>query len=145
MAKQRGSMHEDFHRTVDVTTSSDRSFGLIFTTFFMLVALAPMVRGGFIRPWALGAALLVAGVAAVRPSLLGPFNRAWCRLGLLMGAVVSPVTLMLVFYAALTPLGFLMRAAGKDPLKRRFDRVATSYWIERQPPGPAPRTMQQQF
>jgi hypothetical protein len=51
----------------------------------------------------------------------------------------------LLFYLTVTPTGLLMRLFRKDPLRLRFDPEAKSYWIERQPPGPAPETMRHQF
>jgi hypothetical protein len=76
---------------------------------------------------------------------LRPLNRAWLKLGLLLSKIVSPVVMMVLFYATVTPVGVLMRWAGKDPLRLRRDAAATSYWIPREPPGPAPNSMKQQF
>ena len=59
--------------------------------------------------------------------------------------VVNPLVMGLLFYLTVTPTGLLMRLFGKDPLRLRFDPEAKSYWIERQPPGPAPETMRHQF
>ena len=58
---------------------------------------------------------------------------------------ISPLVLALLFYCTVTPIGLLMRAAGKDPLRMRKAPSATSYWISREPPGPAPDTMRNQF
>jgi hypothetical protein len=77
--------------------------------------------------------------------LLRPFNRLWFRFGLLLSRVVNPLVMGLLFYFTVTPIGLIMRALGKDPLRLRFDRGARTYWIDRQPPGPEPETMRQQF
>ena len=68
---------------------------------------------------------------------LRPLNRLWLRFGLLLAAVVSPIVLALLFYLTIAPIGFMMRLAGKDPMRSRRDPNATSYWIRREPPGPA--------
>jgi hypothetical protein len=81
----------------------------------------------------------------VRPGLLAGLNRQWTKLGVLLGKVVSPIALGLLFYCAIAPLGIVMRLAGKDPLRLKFDRAAESYWIRREPPGPAPDSMTNQF
>ena len=67
------------------------------------------------------------------------------RLGLLMGRVVSPVAIGIVYYLTVVPTGLIMRALGKDPLRLRFERELPSYWIKREPPGPNPKTMNDQF
>jgi hypothetical protein len=84
-------------------------------------------------------------VAVVRPGLLAPLNRLWLRVGLLLQRVVNPVVMGAMFYGVITPFGLAMRAAGWDPLRKRFDPLAQSYWIERRPPGPPPDTMSNQF
>ena len=74
-----------------------------------------------------------------------PATRLWHRFGLLLNRLVSPLALALVFYLTVTPTGLIMRALGKDPLRLKRDRDAASYWIMRDPPGPAPDSMPRQF
>lgn len=97
------------------------------------------------RVWALvlTAAFFLAALA--RPRILAPLNRLWLRVGLLLHACLSPVILGLVFYTTVTPIGLVRRLLGADPLRLRLDRDAVTYWIERDPPGPAPDTMRRQF
>ena len=64
---------------------------------------------------------------------------------MLLHACISPVMMGLVFYTTVTPIGLVRRLLGKDPLRLRLDRDAVTYWIERDPPGPAPDTMPRQF
>src|SRR5262249_10838160 len=125
--------------------SSDRSFGLVFAGFFLIVGTWPLVHGRPLRVWAVGVAAVFLIAALVNPTWLGPLNRLWLRLGLLLQLIVSPVVLGLLFFLTVTPIGLLMRLTGKDPLRLRFDPLARSYWVERRPPGPAPDTMRQQF
>jgi hypothetical protein len=73
------------------------------------------------------------------PRILDPLKRLWLRFGGLLHIVVSPVVLALFFYTIVTPIGVCLRLLGKDPL--RLKRGQASYWIERDPPGPEPRTM----
>jgi hypothetical protein len=139
------SLHEDFNRKEEGEGSSDRGFGIVFAIFFALVGLAPLRTHHPVR-WvalAIGGGLLI--VALVRPVWLHYPNRAWRKLGLLMGRVVSPVVTALLFFLVVTPMGFLMRLTGKDPLRLRSEPGVPSYWIERRPPGPAPQTMSSQF
>src|SRR5262247_3858266 len=141
-------MHdEDFTRKETVQGSSDRSFGFVMAAFFALVALFPLLHGPLssIRWWALALAAAFLALALLWPAPLRPLNRAWLKLGLLLSKIVSPIVMMVLFYATVTPIGVLMRWAGKDPLRLRRDAAATSYWIPREPPGPAPNSMKQQF
>jgi len=83
--------------------------------------------------------------ALVSPAVLGPFNRVWTYVGILLQRIVSPVVLGMLYFLTITPIGVLMRWTGRIPLKLRFDPDAQSYWTERRPPGPSPDTMPNQF
>lgn len=146
------SFHEDFSRKEEVKGSSDRAFGL--TVGGILVAIAAVRAGlhlwdGTDPGWiegalaAVGLLLFVFGLAL--PALLAPLNRAWTRLGLVLFKVVNPVVLGLIYLTTIVPIGVLMRLLGRDLLSLKFDRQAASYWVVRDPPGPAPETMSQQF
>jgi hypothetical protein len=137
--------HEDLNRAEQVEGSSDRSFGFVFAVVFVLIGLFPLLKGGATRWWALGIAAVFAVVAVVKPSLLAGFNRQWTKLGILLGKVVSPVALGVMFYFVFTPVGLLMRLSGKDPLRLKREPDAASYWIRRQPPGPPPDSLTNQY
>jgi hypothetical protein len=128
-----------------VVAGSDRSFGLVFAGFFALVALLPAIHGAQPRWWALGLAGAFAAAALRAPRLLHPLNRVWFALGLLLHHVVNPVIMALMFYGAILPMALLLRALGKDLLRLKREPQAASYWIAREPPAPAPRSMNKQF
>ncbi len=130
---------------IELNGSSDRSFGLVFAAVFLAGGLWPLLRGGTPRVWALvvAGAFLIASLA--RPSLLAPLNRLWTRFGLLLNKVTTPIVMGVLFYLVVTPTGLLMRLFGKDPLRLSRDQEADSYWIKREPPGPSPETMTNQF
>ena len=137
--------HEDLSREHVVKGSSDRAFGLVFAAVFLLVGAWPLVHGGLLRWWALVLAAAFALITVTKPQLLASLNRLWIRLGGLLSKVVSPLALGLLFYAVLAPLGVCLRLAGKDPLKLNRAPQAASYWVPRQPPGPPPDSMTNQF
>jgi hypothetical protein len=139
------STHEDYSREHEVKGSSDKSFGLVFAGFFAIVAGLPLLHGNAPRLWALAVAALFAIVAFVRPSLLAVPNRWWMKFGLLLAKIVNPIVMGLLFYLTVTPTAAIMRWLGKDPLRLKIDKSAKSYWIDRDPPGPAPDTMSHQF
>jgi len=78
-----------------------------------------------------GAVVCAAALAA--PRFMRPVYAGWMFVGRAMGTVVNAVVLAVVFYAVVTPMGIVMRLAGRDPLKRAFESDATSYWQEREP------------
>lgn len=136
---------EDLSREAEVKGSSDRSFGAVFTTVFLVVALFPLLKGHPIRAWALWPTVALAIVTALRPSLLRHVNRLWMRFGLLLGRIATPMILGLLLYAVFTPIGLLLRLFGKDLLRLKREPSAPSYWIRRSPPGPPPESMSDQF
>ena len=146
------SFHEDFSRQEEVKGSSDRSFGL--TVGGILLAIAGVRTGlhlwdGTAPGWfegvlgGIGVLLLAFGLLA--PARLAPLNRAWTGLGLLLFKVVNPVVLGMIYLTTIVPIGLLMRLMGRDLLNLKFARQAPSYWVMREPPGPAPDTMTRQF
>jgi hypothetical protein len=141
----RDTLHEDFGRKQESQGSSDRAFAIVFAIFFALVGFSPLRTHHPMRSWAFPVAGSFLIVGILKPVWLSPLNKCWTKLGLLMGRIVSPVITAVLFYAVVTPTGLLFRILGKDPLRRSPDPEARSYWIDRQPPGPAPETMTNQF
>jgi hypothetical protein len=129
----------------EVRGSSDRGFGLVFAGAFVILPVIAWWRGGELRLWSFGVAAIFLLLALVRPVWLAPLNRLWTRLGLLIGRVTNPVMMGLIFFLVVTPVALLMRLRGKDPLRLKRDPAAKSYWILREPPGPVPETMSNQF
>ena len=137
--------HEDLTRVERVEGSSNRSFGLVFAVVFLMIAAWPILDGRALRWWAVVIAATFALLAVLYPSVLTLPNRWWTKFGLLLGKVVSPIALGLLFFGVITPLGAVMRLTGKDPLRLQLDRKTDSYWIPRDPPGPPPESMTNQF
>jgi hypothetical protein len=125
--------------------SSDRSFGLIFAGALVVFPLIAWWRGRELRLWPFGVAAVFLVVALLRPSWLAPLNRVWTRFGMLLGRVTNPMMMGLIFFLVVTPVALVLRFRGKDPLRLKRDSAAQSYWLPRQPPGPAPETMTNQF
>jgi hypothetical protein len=138
-------LHEDSSRTAPVEGSSDRVFGLVFAAAFALAAAWPLLHANGPRWWAVAIALAVGLISLLRPALLAGLNRLWTKFGLLLGQVTSPIALGLLFYGVMTPLGLAMRLTRHDPLRLARDAAARSYWQPREPPGPPPESMGQQF
>jgi hypothetical protein len=141
----RGRLHESLQSTTRDVPGTERSFGIVFALVFTVIGLWPLISGGAVRTWSLliAAAFLLAGFAA--PAILAPLNRLWFRFGMLLGRIVSPVVMALLYYVTVMPTGLLMRLFGKDVLRLKFDSQAETYWIPREPPGPPPDSLKQQF
>ena len=144
-SKMAQSTHEVFTREDKIEAGSDRSFGLVMATAFAAVSLLNGWHVGRVWPWTGGVAALLLAAALLRPAWLHPLNRLWLKFGLLLHSVVNPVVMALLFYGTVLPTGLVMRALGKDLLRLKRRPDAASYWIVRQPPGPAPETMKDQF
>ena len=136
---------EDLNREQHVEGSSDRAFGLVFTGVFLLIAAWPLIHLETLRWWAFAVATVFAVAALFKPALLTRPNKLWTQLGILLGNIVGPIALGVVFYGVVSPLGIILRLTGKDPLRLKFDRSANSYWIPREPPGPPPDSLTDQF
>jgi hypothetical protein len=137
--------HETLQRDETVQLSSNRVFGLVFVAVFLVVGLLPLFSRGNVRLWSLivsGGFLLVALIA---PAVLAPLNRLWMRFGMLLHKIVSPLVLGIMFFGVITPMGLVMRWMGKDLLRLRADPNASSYWVRRDPPGPARDSFKHQF
>jgi hypothetical protein len=124
---------------------SNRSFGWTFTGIFVIAGAYGLWRGGAALSWLLAAAALTAVVTLTRETWLTPLNRAWMKLGELMGRVVSPLVLGVIFFAVFTPVGVVMRLFGRDAMCRRFEPARPSYWVKREPPGPADDSYRNMF
>ncbi|MDP6031353.1 MAG: SxtJ family membrane protein [Alphaproteobacteria bacterium] len=145
MTKSAPDLHEDLSRGHVAERASPRGFGIVFAAVFAVIGLWPMTDGEGARVWALvlGAAFLV--LALMRPSLLAPLNRIWLGLGAVLHRIVNPLVMGLMFFAVITPMALILKLVGKNLLHRCFSPDAQSYWIPRQPPGPEPQSMRNQF
>ena len=142
MTPRTQSSHETFDRDA-VRIGGNRGFGFVFFAVFAVIGFIwrDSAAGWFLFAASFG----VLAAALVVPKILSPFNRIWFRFGLLLGKVTTPFVMGLLFYLVVTPTGLIFKALGKDPLTLRLDGEVESYWIERRPPGPDPKSMNQQF
>jgi len=105
----------------------------------------PLLRGHPLRLWALPLSVIFLLAALIAPAVLAPLNRVWTALGALLHKITNPIILGVFFYLVFTPFGFVLRLFGKDFLRLTWVLDAESYWILRQPPGPPPESMSNQF
>lgn len=115
----------------EIELPSNKKFGYLFILIFTLVATCFFVNN--LHNWSYFFAIIVVilfGVTLIKADLLLPFNKLWMRFGLLLGWIVSPLVLGIIFFGLFTPIAFLMRLGGRDELRLKFINK-TSHWILR--------------
>ena len=114
-----------------IKTSSNRSFGLVFFVVFLIVALWPLKSGEDIRIWSLALSIIFFSLGILNSKLLTPLNKLWFKFGILLGSIVSPIVMGIVYFVVVTPIGVLMRLLGKDLLKTTKTKSISTYWMKR--------------
>lgn len=140
-----GALHEDLRREDETSGPSDRKFGL---TIGAVLAVVAIFKASHASPWAFlwgGLAVTISLLALAQPAWLSYPNRLWLKLGLLLHRLVSPVIMAILFYGTILPIGLLMKALGKDPLRLRLEKDVKSYWLPRTEDRQPNASMRQQF
>ena len=112
-------------------TSSEKSFGLLFFSFFLIIGLWPLLNASPIKIWSIILSFIILIIVFFKPSLLRTLNKIWIKLGELLGKLIAPIIMALVFFIIVTPISFFVRILGKDLLMLKFSKN-NSYWIKRQ-------------
>lgn len=136
---------ENYDREELVKTSSNRSFGLVFSAVFFILAYFAWKKGSAYLPLWVCSGFLFLFFAVFLSNFLAPLNIAWSKFGLLLHKIVTPVVMSLMFFVVFAPIGCLLRVLNKLSLKKGFDSEVQSYWITRQDPGPKSETMKLSF
>jgi hypothetical protein len=114
----------------EIKIGSNRSFGIVFFIVFFIIATYPLVNNGEIRIWSLILSLVFLILGLLNSKILYPLNKIWFKFGLLLGKLVSPLIMAIIFFLVVTPIGILMRILNKDLLNLKFNK-SKSYWIEK--------------
>ena len=110
---------------------NNKGFGILFFIVFLLVGLWPLLKGDSPRIYFFPIAILFLILGLINSKILTPLNRSWIKFGELLGAIIAPIVMGLVYFFILTPLSFLIRIAGKDLLNVKFSNKVKTYWIKR--------------
>ena len=114
-----------------IKISSNRSFGLVFFVVFLIISLWPLTSEGGIRIWSAIISLVFLILGLMNSKLLTPFNQLWFKFGMILGAIVAPVVMGIVFFLVVTPIGLTLSIMGKDLLNKKYDKKKETYWIKR--------------
>ena len=117
----------------NIKIGSNRSFGIVFFIVFLLIAIYPLINNEGLRIWSIIIAIFFLILGLINSKVLTPFNKLWFKFGLLLGKIISPIIMGVVFFLVVTPIAFIMRIIGKDLLNLKFNKNK-SYWIEKTGP-----------
>ena len=117
----------------DIKISSNRSFGLVFFVLFLVIGLWPLINNNEIKIWSIAISVVFLVLGLLNSKLLLPLNKLWFKFGLLLGKIISPLVMVIIFFLVVTPIGYLMRMLKKDLLNLKFNDEK-SYWIEKNEP-----------
>ena len=119
----------EIKKNIEVELGSEKTFGYFFSFIFVIIAIYPYINGGDLRAWSLLISLLILVITFLKPRLLSKLNYLWAKLGILIGGIVSPIVLGIVYFFVVFPTGLLMKIFRKDILNINFDDKKSSYWI----------------
>jgi len=107
--------------------TSEKSFGILFGVIFLIISLWPLLNSNNLRLWSLAVSLTFFLISFLKPSLFKPFNNAWIKLGELLGRIIAPIVMAIVYFLILTPISLLVRLFGKDLIGMKFSNEIKSY------------------
>jgi hypothetical protein len=138
-------MSSEHHGHSKIEVGSTRSFGIVFFVVFTLIGLYPLSSGAPVRTWSLGVASVFLFFSFFFSNVLQPLNVLWFRFGMLLARIVNPVVMFFIYVITIVPFGLGARLFGKDLLRLKLDPKQPSYWVAREPPGPEPKSLENQF
>ena len=125
-----------------IKINSNRSFGIVFFFVFVIVSLWPLINENSLRVWSIFVAIIFLILGLMNSKILKPLNILWFKFGKLLGFIIAPIVMGIVFFVVITPTGLIMKIIGKDLLNKRYNNKSKSYWINREK---SKGTMKQQF
>ena len=112
----------------NIKISSNKSFGIVFFIFFLIVSIYPLIDGGVLRVWSLAISIIFLILGLLNSKILTPLNKLWFKFGILLGNIVSPIIMATIFFGVITPISVLMKIINKDVLNLKKNNK-DSYWI----------------
>ena len=111
--------------------SSNKSFGLLFFVVFLIIGLWPLKYGESLNYYFIIASVVFLILGLLNSKLLSPLNKSWIKLGEILGIIIAPIVMALVYFVILTPISIIVRVFGKDLLGLKFLKEKDTYWIKR--------------
>ena len=114
----------------DIKIGSNKSFGIVFFIVFLIISLYPMLKGQDLRLWSLIISFIFLILGMINSSILSPLNKIWFKFGILLGNIISPIVMAIVFFGVVLPTGIVMKILRKDLIALKKNNKNT-YWIEK--------------
>ena len=111
--------------------SSNKSFGLLFFVVFLILGLWPLKNGESLNFYFIIASVVFLILGLLNSKLLSPLNKSWIKLGEILGTIIAPIVMVLVYFVILTPVSLIVRIFGKDLLGLKILKEKETYWIKR--------------
>tara|TARA_Y200000002_G_scaffold298764_1_gene253534 strand:+ start:781 stop:1161 length:381 start_codon:yes stop_codon:yes gene_type:complete len=111
--------------------NQNRSFGLLFSIVFLALALWPLTKKGEINLYLISIALIFLILGLLNSKILSPLNKWWIKFGEILGRIIAPIVMSIVYFLILTPISLLVRLFGKDLIGMKFSNDIKSYWVKR--------------
>ena len=111
--------------------TNNKSFGILFFIIFLLIGLWPLLNGKELRIIYLIIGFIILLLGIINSKILTPFNKIWIKLGEILGIIIAPIVMALVYFVILTPISIIVRVFGKDLLGLKFLKEKNTYWIKR--------------
>ena len=115
---------------INIKRKDNITFGILFFILFLIIGLYPLKSEGLIRIWSVVLSLIFLIITIIRPNLFTFINKLWIKFGILLGKIISPIVMGLVFFFVVTPIGILVRIFKKDVMGLK--RGTNTYWINRE-------------
>tara|TARA_B100000579_G_scaffold427581_1_gene436418 strand:+ start:691 stop:1074 length:384 start_codon:yes stop_codon:yes gene_type:complete len=114
----------------NIKIGSNRSFGIVFFIVFLIIGLYPLIKDGDLRWWSLIISVIFLFLGLINSNVLTPLNKIWFKFGILLGKIISPIVMGIVFFIFVTPTGIIMRLLRKDLIGLKKNNEKT-YWIKK--------------
>jgi hypothetical protein len=115
--------------SLNIKRKDNIAFGIIFFVFFLIIGIYPLKTGEIIRIWSIILSAIFLITTIVKPDLFTSLNKIWIQFGILLGKIISPIVMGLVFFFVVTPMGFFVRLFKKDIMGLKKSK--SSYWINK--------------
>lgn len=130
-----GNSMLELKSNIEIDAGSNRGFGVVFAIIFLLIGLYPLlINEGDIRYWSISIAVVLLVAVLFYPAVLSKLSLLWFKFGIMLGSIIAPIIMFVVYFFTVVPIGLLMKIIGKDLLNQKINKTTKSYWINRSQP-----------
>tara|TARA_B100000989_G_C19519426_1_gene463378 strand:- start:2020 stop:2406 length:387 start_codon:yes stop_codon:yes gene_type:complete len=119
--------------TEEIKISTNKNFGIVFFFVFLIIAFYPLINSNEVRIWSILVSIIFLILGLLNSKILTPLNKIWFKFGFILGKIISPIIMAIIFFVVVSPIGLFMRLLKKDLLNLKYNKKR-SYWIEKNEP-----------